>query len=180
MIKVMTKTPLRLDHEVSARIAGSSRRYVLGMRLVSTLARPGVTLSVSFLLLFYGYFAELRTVLIVGSVSLMALCVGSALKLLIHRTRPVTKYARGRHPFSYSFPSGHSVGSIVLYGSCAHLLASGLGGLATLGVYAAVGIIVFLIGVSRVYLGAHYISDVLAGWLLGGAGLLACVLLSGS
>ncbi len=68
---------------------------------------------------------------------------------------------------SYSFPSGHTTMSVVLYGFFAVLLARRLTGLRRWLLFAAVGLIAFLIGFSRLYLGAHWFSDVLAGSLIG-------------
>lgn len=68
---------------------------------------------------------------------------------------------------SYSFPSGHSAGAMVLCGALAMLArwrpAFGIAGFA-----------VILIGVSRVWLGVHWPSDVLAGWVTGLGWLALC------
>lgn len=74
---------------------------------------------------------------------------------------------------SYSFPSGHAVGSIVGVGA---LLLAGLPLLEArarpLLVVAGAGLVV-LVGYARIALGAHYVSDVVGGWLLGGGWLMA-------
>jgi undecaprenyl-diphosphatase len=76
---------------------------------------------------------------------------------------------------SPSFPSGHAMESAVIYFTLAALLARlveprrlklYLLGLAAL--------FIFLVGMSRVYLGVHYPSDVLAGWTAGLAWALLC------
>lgn len=69
---------------------------------------------------------------------------------------------------NFSFPSGHSTTSMALYGFCAYLLyrlyRSRAARMLTLSV---AGILTLLVGFSRIYLGVHYLSDVLAGFLLG-------------
>jgi undecaprenyl-diphosphatase len=72
----------------------------------------------------------------------------------------------------YSFPSGHANTSIIFYLFLAFLVGRALkqrkhGDMLAL-IYALVIILIFLIGVSRVYLGVHYPSDIIAGWCLGG------------
>jgi undecaprenyl-diphosphatase len=76
-------------------------------------------------------------------------------------------------PSGFSFPSGHTMGATGAYGA---LLVIGLYLLPRRRWQAAlallIGLLVLLIGSSRVYLGVHYPTDVLGGWLAGGAWLL--------
>jgi membrane-associated phospholipid phosphatase len=92
------------------------------------------------------------------------------LKDAFHRPRPElfmleTPYAR---PVSASFPSGHATASMVLYLVLAYLLVR-LGGKGVFRwvVLTVAGLLIVLIGVSRMYLGVHYPSDVLAGYVFG-------------
>ncbi len=67
----------------------------------------------------------------------------------------------------WSFPSGHAMGSMILYPLLGHIAGinrSRARGLAALGV-----VVALLIGMTRVLLGVHWASDVLGGWLIGGA-----------
>lgn len=77
---------------------------------------------------------------------------------------------------SYALPSGHSLSSIVVIGILAVVAAAMLRstlGRALVGVLAVAA--VGAIGVSRLYLGVHWLTDVLAGWSLGGAWLALCI-----
>ena len=98
------------------------------------------------------------------------------LKNTVHRTRP--EYgAAFLHGTSYSFPSGHAMGSMIGYGFLAYALVRVwklLGWRRTL-VYGLAAFLTLQIGVSRVYIGVHYPSDVLGGWAAGLAWLAVCV-----
>jgi membrane-associated phospholipid phosphatase len=77
-----------------------------------------------------------------------------------------------------SLPSGHALGSIVVLGVLVVLvLRRAASPVVRFAVPAAAAVAVCLIGLSRLYLGVHWSTDVLAGWLLGAAWLSACVTL---
>jgi undecaprenyl-diphosphatase len=86
------------------------------------------------------------------------------LKLLLARPRPAGEtltIATG-----YSFPSGHAMISIAFYGFLAYLFYT-QGGIRGKFAAAIMGLLILLIGISRVYLNVHYPSDILGGWILG-------------
>jgi len=92
------------------------------------------------------------------------------LKLSFHRTRPEYAFV---HLDTYSFPSGHAMISTAAYGALAYLMWSHLRTRqARLALVAGTAVLVALICFSRLYLGVHYLSDVLAG-AAGGAFWLA-------
>lgn len=96
--------------------------------------------------------------------------VNGGLKLLFHRPRPELAFI---HLDSYSFPSGHAASSVAIYGVLAFLLVRRRSWPARAGVVSATAVLVAVVGFSRLYLGAHYLSDVLAGFSLGAAWLFA-------
>jgi undecaprenyl-diphosphatase len=92
------------------------------------------------------------------------------LKLSFHRARPEVAFV---HIDTYSFPSGHAMISTAAYGAFAYLAWGPLGTTRRrLMVVAGTAALVALISFSRLYLGVHYLSDVLAG-IAGGAFWLA-------
>ncbi len=100
--------------------------------------------------------------------------VVALIKHLVARGRPPGDDALV-HAGGYSFPSAHSATSVAFYGVLGLIAAHELrGGLTRRSAIAAAGLVCAAVGVSRVYLGAHYPTDVLAGWLVG------CVIALGS
>ncbi len=95
------------------------------------------------------------------------------LKMTLERARPISMYG-GTDQFS--FPSGHAVSSIVLYGFLAFLLARGRRPMLRWAITLLAAGLVGLIAFSRLYLGAHWLSDVLASLSLGTAWVaLLCI-----
>src|SRR5829696_3195015 len=110
----------------------------------------------------------------------LAAVAGSAvidwlLKGLFQRPRP-----HFAHPLlvetSYSFPSGHAMESFVAYGMLAYFTVLALRSWkARVAVVFGAALLVMLIGFSRMYLGVHYFSDVIAGYAAGGVWLSALI-----
>ncbi len=95
---------------------------------------------------------------------------GSFLKTLVARARP-DEFMRAVTETTFSFPSGHAIASVVLYGFIAFIFSRRYPEYRKAALVAA-GITIVLIGFSRLYLGVHFPTDVLAGYLLGGAWLM--------
>jgi len=86
-------------------------------------------------------------------------------KLAFHRPRPdIALYFEP----TYSFPSGHATMSVAIYGFVGYLLMHFSKEFKTkINIFFITTILVLLIGISRIYLGEHYLSDVYSGYLLG-------------
>ncbi len=81
------------------------------------------------------------------------------------------------HESGYSFPSGHAMVSILFYGMTAYLIASQIPSWRTkirLGITALT--LSLLIGFSRIFLGVHYLTDVLGGWAAGFVWVATCII----
>lgn len=103
------------------------------------------------------------------------------IKLFVQRPRPQAiphSFQPLIHETGFSFPSGHSLIAMVVYGLLGyfvlHLFKNKA---ARLLVRIVTVLVVFLIGASRVYVGVHYPTDVLAGWTAGVPWLIACLAL---
>ena len=86
-------------------------------------------------------------------------------KLIINRNRPLTWIVTP--PLDPSFPSGHTICSVVFYGIIIYLLKNIKNNNLRLTLRILLTILIILIGISRLYLGVHFLSDVLTAYLLG-------------
>jgi undecaprenyl-diphosphatase len=99
----------------------------------------------------------------------LAACVGAEalseiLKLMFRRARPEAFFGYAE-PLTYSFPSGHSIMSACFYGVVAAILTTRMKSRrAKIAIWTAAALLAVAVGFSRVYLGVHYPSDVLAGY----------------
>jgi membrane-associated phospholipid phosphatase len=105
-------------------------------------------------------------------------CVGgtilnNGLKLAFSKPRPAL-WKQLIVETTYSFPSGHALGSVVLYGAIAYLAAAHYPRFSGLIYGGAIGL-VGLIGVSRLYLGVHWLTDIIAGYSMGLLWLMICL-----
>ncbi|MCI4065074.1 phosphatase PAP2 family protein [Micromonospora sp. R77] len=94
------------------------------------------------------------------------LILDPSLKALVGRLRPVVDVPITHAPGN-SFPSGHALGSFVAYGALLLVFLPAMAPRWRRPAIAIVGVLVFLIGLTRIALGVHFVSDVLGGWLLG-------------
>ncbi len=128
-----------------------------------------VTLTVLYLWLS----GKSRTAWFLTAAVISGAIVSTLLKTVFNRTRPdIADVAR---VFTASFPSGHATTSAVVYLTLGALLASSTPYRRLKALYLGTAIfLTVLIGVTRLYLGVHYPTDVVAGWLVGAAWALLC------
>jgi undecaprenyl-diphosphatase len=129
---------------------------------ITELGDTGVALAVSIAVLAYLLWRKSwRTAMYWTAAVAFAQCTIAALKLILARARPSLALE------TYSFPSGHATLSLVIYGFLAYLLVRKQARPVQIGAGMAVGAFVGLVSLSRIYLGVHWFSDVLAGLALG-------------
>lgn len=90
---------------------------------------------------------------------------GQLAKIIFHRTRPVGGLEAEN---TFSFPSGHALIAVAFYGFLVYYFWRASKNKAQKYFYLSAGLtLILLIGLSRLYLGAHYFSDVVGGYFLG-------------
>ena len=165
--EVIAGEALGFDDAVRAQVRDRQVWLLPLMKLCTTLGSPGALALVS-LLLFVVLYAQGRRVedgLLVVSMAGAALLV-MAMKTFFRRPRPVPFYGLAV-PASWSYPSGHATASLCFFAALAIIGTGRVSGRWRVVVWSACGGAALLVGVSRVYLGVHWPSDVLGGWLTG-------------
>jgi undecaprenyl-diphosphatase len=135
------------------------------MRLVTALGYYWVVLPLlaGAVLVFYLEGWRLSAVLLIVSTA-GSVFLTTVLKAVFRRARPEL-FESGYTASFFSFPSGHATVAVGFYGALTLILAHRLRGLARWAVVSGGVLLVLLIGFSRLYLGVHYPTDVLAGFL---------------
>lgn len=137
-----------------------------------TMAGDGTVLAVLaaalliWLLAFRQWFAAAATAVAFASTSLFV----PAVKAILGRQRPNALYEGAD---AFSFPSGHATHAMVIFGVIAILLAHRLSLRSRFAIYLTAIALALLIALSRIYLGAHWPSDVAGGFLFGSAVIAA-------
>lgn len=170
------------------------REVLLGLRMPGDLMQPigpkwllpvmrdltvfggvtGLTLITTLTVLFFVVARNARTAAYVLGAVVIGALLADRLKLLFVRARP-TIVPHLVDVTSASFPSGHAMNSAIVYLTLAALVARTQPKRAVrIYMQAAAVLLTLIVGCSRVYLGVHWPSDVLAGWCAGGVWALLC------
>ncbi len=155
------------DFDLAVRTAihhYASPAMTRAMFAITFMGNPGLVLvaivTVGLLLYFRWYRAITWLLITVVGSSVLEV----SLKLAFHRTRPTPFF--GALPRTYSFPSGHALYSFCFYGVLAGLLADRVRSVAfRIVIWTVAAVLILAIGISRIYLGVHYPTDVLGGYL---------------
>lgn len=157
---------VRLDQQVFAGLRALRSDWLdLAMVAVTELGGGRISVAVGVAVFAWLCWRRAWTVALYWAAALLGAraCV-MALKLGMARVRPASIYSGLE---SYSFPSGHATSSMVTYGFLAFLLCLRQPWRVRIPVLALTVVAVAAIGVSRLYLGMHWLSDVAAGYALG-------------
>jgi undecaprenyl-diphosphatase len=165
----------QFDLRITNWIASWPQSYQPFFHFITSLGDPVITISIGIVVALAGFAQNNIRLLLSGASIWITLGAGSILKLLFNRARPLTEYAANMRIDTFSFPSGHTSGSTIAYGLLAYLAWHLLPSPWSYIVVAICVVLIIAIGVSRIYLGAHFPTDVVAGWLLGGLALVTII-----
>jgi len=152
----------RFDVVATKLVARISNKFIQPFHYLGYMTMPAAWFGYISLFLIVTHVSN-QSSLKFGLACLLLLPVATFIKFVFKRQRPGTIYAGSMRVKSYSFPSSHAYSAVI--GSGYFAMQAALAqmwwfvGLLTL--------LVLVVGTSRVRLGAHYPSDVTAGWLLG-------------
>ena len=161
--------PMQMDHQIQEAVHGHTTLVLTRIMFAFTwIGSPKVLFPVVPLLAALLWWRRLRHEAVLLLVSMAgAGMLNSALKVHFHRSRPDVPWALVQEG-SFSFPSGHSVFAVVLYGTLVYLALRYLRrNLERVALVSVAWVSIAGIGLSRIYLGAHYPSDVAAGYFVG-------------
>lgn len=174
--EVLEKETNHFDTEILLTLKDLHRpildRIMLG---ITTLGNPDISLGLCLVVAIGLPIVHRRAqATMLAIAGLGAVILNFWLKDLFARARPIL-WERIVDVRSYSFPSGHAMISLVIYGAIGYLLASQFRHLSGL-IFTLTILLISAIGFSRLYLGVHWPTDVLAGYAAGLVWLLACIL----
>ena len=167
-----------MDHDLLLLFHRHTTPFLTSLaQVLADLGEPKLIVAIGLSAALIGYFyrpvrgaAWTMPIAIIGSGILI-----QSIKITFRRARPDI-FTPLLHETGYSFPSGHSLISIVVYGLLGYFamhLVSRRWAKVVIGTLTV--LLVIAIGLSRVYVGVHYPSDVLAGWSLGFPWLVGCL-----
>ena len=142
---------------------------------VSLLGAPVLIAVITIAILAYAYRRDWRRAVGLLTASAGGALLNYLLKMVFHRGRPefATEFISRS---TWSFPSGHAMDSVAGYGFLVFLLLQHPHSTARRrAIIVAYLVLVGAVGYSRVYLGVHYASDVIGGWVAGAAWLVVCM-----
>jgi membrane-associated phospholipid phosphatase len=163
-------------HSVDGRIVRAAHRLTLRDHWTLTAARWVTELGVPVIVDALAALATVGLLLcrrfraagFVAAVRLATALATNEAKVRLHRPRPALRHATV-HASGYSFPSGHAAGAASVYLPLAVLLLSSPRPALRRGAVVVAGVLCVLVSISRVVLGVHFPSDVIAGLALGAA-----------
>ena len=164
--KIILNKELIIDKKAYDLLVVKLRNPVLNsvMKIITKLSNTGFIAIMSIILIVAFYYANQKkiSILIAKNLAFVAL-LNQIIKFTIQRQRPIGY--RMIEMGGYSFPSGHAMISVAFYGILIYIINHLVKNKVLKSLLILLNIlIIILIGISRVYLGVHYLSDVITGY----------------
>ena len=164
MILLLTNNTVTFDKYIYNFISSfrcNSLDYIM-----KTITYIGNTIPVFIIIIILMMFLNNKNRILLGSSMVITLLINQTIKYIIRRPRPPIE-ERLITQGGYSFPSGHSMMSLCLYGVLIYLTWTNIKDKRIkFLIISLLSLLILLIGISRIYLRVHYPSDVIAGFLL--------------
>ena len=96
--------------------------------------------------------------------TILGVLLMKGIKEIVRRARPSWRWIKES---GYSYPSGHTISAVLLYGTLLLIVSKNVNGKLRKPLIIFLSIMLFLIPISRIYFGVHYLTDVLASYILG-------------
>lgn len=161
---------LRTDAAIIRWATGITQRWGLAPALIvlQAVSHPSVVYAISTLVALWAWIVRgLRGLALWAFSTMMAAWIaGEVMKVIVQRARPVLDLPLSFPP-GYSFPSGHALNITVAAGVLVLLLWSLLSRPGRVLAVSSAAVVVLVVGLDRIFLGVHFPSDVLAGYVLG-------------
>lgn len=141
-------------------------------KVVTSLANYKSIIVYNIGILIYILISKKSKLLIIPLNSLLSVIFNNIFKLIFRRNRPLLIALITET--GYSYPSGHAMISILFFGTISYVISKSNIKYKEI-IRGILGIFIILIGISRVYLGVHYVSDIIGGYLLGTIVLLMVI-----
>lgn len=159
---------------ISFRTPALTKYFTFATNVGDSLGYLGAFVIIT--IVFYLMFHNWRYVIELALVSLLAVSSNVVLKQIIHRARPISEHLVTVKTLSY--PSGHAMSAMAFYGLLIYLFYTfKMNRFIKIAVITVLALIILSIGISRIYLGVHFPSDVAGGFVAGFIWVVLCVLI---
>ena len=164
------------DSRVTAWVQSWPLWLLQPMTAITNVGQPLTIILFTSVLLIWSLGQRDTRMTVASGIVLATVIISAVLKLVLRRNRPETEYAANMMYQTFSFPSGHSAAATVGFGFLAYIAMMSV--LQPWNIVLGLAATIFgaLVCLSRIYLGAHFPSDVVGGVLLGLIGLLNIIL----
>ena len=152
----------------------NSEALTIIMVIITNLAHAITFIGITVLILIFVKNKIIKKYVVVNLIAVVA--INQALKYIIGRPRPEVTRLVSAH--GYSFPSGHSMTVFAYYGFLIYLIYKHVKNIKVkIGLIILLVCIILFVGVSRIYLGVHYATDVIGGFLISAVLVTGAILL---